>query len=82
MSHNDSKFYNYKKKNTSKISQDQNLNYEYWYKIERSERLSKQFEKEHNMCCFTIVISLLGCCFLPCVVYNKIYPEETNKNLM
>ena len=80
MSRDDTKFYNYKRKNTNKISQD--LDYEYWHKIERSERLSKQFEKEHNMCCFTIVIGLLGCFCLPCVVYDKIYPEETNKNLM
>lgn len=77
MSHNDTKFYNYKRKSTSRVTEDPN--YEYWRRIERSERLGKQFEKEHNMCCFTIVIGILGFFCLPCVVCNKIYPEKQNE---
>lgn len=74
MARDNTKYYNYKRKPTGQVAED--LNYEYWRRVERSERLSKQFEKEHNMCCFTIVMGLIGCFCLPCVVCNKIYPEK------
>jgi|LauGreDrversion4_2_1035121.scaffolds.fasta_scaffold26241_4 hypothetical protein len=68
---------NYKyftRKSTRKVAEDPN--YEYWRRVERAERLGKQFEKEHNMCCFTLVIGLIGCFCLPCIVCNRIYPEK------
>jgi hypothetical protein len=67
----------FKRKNTKKIAEDPN--YEYWRNIEKSERLSKQFAKQNNMCCFTMILSLTGCICLPCIVYNKIHPEEKNE---
>ena len=77
MARNDTKYYNNKIKSTRQVTE--NPNYEYWRKIERSERLCKQFEKEHNMCCFTIVMGIIGCFCLPCVVCNNIYPEKSNE---
>ncbi len=68
----------FKRKHTVKVTEDPN--YEYWRSVERSERLGKQFEKEHNMCCFTIVMglmSIIGCACLPCsICYPKTYPEK------
>ncbi len=54
----------------------ENPNYEYWRRVEQAERLNKQFEKEHNMCCFSIVISILVCFCFPCLYYKKTYPEK------
>ncbi len=68
----------FKRKSTGKVAEDPN--YEYWRGIERSERLGKQFEKEHNMCCFKIVIGIMGCACLPCIACNKVYPEKNQES--